>query len=374
MQMSYGRKKEYTDEKAFKFDSKTGTIKDYNELIGGFSVDIPPVIKGIAVTKIGDKAFFAKRITMVSIPRTVEEIESYAFANNLIEYIDFGSGVSVIGEYAFYKNRIKTMKLPTSIYSISSGAFESCLISGDLILPATLRIIGEYAFKNNLISNVEVRSNLELKGNGKVFQNNMIEKAVFTKLVKYIPSYMFYDCLLRAIEFSDTVTTIGDHAFANNRLKKVTLPEHLKKIEGYAFSSNSLCELSIPKSVDTLGNCIIWIQSLAIDNKNLSKCRLENNKIIISLSQIHPDIQTDNISDLIWAIRENSDEAILCKESNEIIIDLSNGKENYIKADTKDKFNVIFDYYIGNDRVKSNGCNMISLIFKIEEINGIEDL
>lgn len=374
MHMSYGRRKEYTDEKAFKFDSKTGTIKDYNELIGGFSVAIPPVIKGITVTKIGDKAFFAKRITMVSIPRTVEEIESYAFANNLIEHIDFGSGVSVIEEYAFYKNRIKTLKLPTSIYSIGSGAFESCLISGDLILPATLRIIGEYAFKNNLISNVEVRSNLELKGNGKVFQNNMIEKAIFTKLVKYIPSYMFYDCLLRTIEFSDTVTTIGDHAFANNRLKKVVLPEHLKKIEGYAFSSNSLCELSIPKSVDTLGKSVLWIQSRVMDNKNLSKCRLENNKIIISLSQIHSDIQVDNISDLIWEIRENSAEAILCKGSNEIIIDLSNGKEEYIKADTKGKFNVIFDYYIGNNRVKSNGCNMISLIFKIEEINGIEDL
>ncbi|MFV0550407.1 MAG: hypothetical protein ACK5L6_00590 [Anaerorhabdus sp.] len=111
-----------------------------------------------------------------------------------------------------------------------------------------------------------------------------------------------------------------------------------------------------------------------MDNKNLSKCRLENNKIIISLSQIHSDIQVDNISDLIWEIRENSAEAILCKGSNEIIIDLSNGKEEYIKADTKGKFNVIFDYYIGNNRVKSNGCNMISLIFKIEEINGIEDL
>lgn len=372
--MNNGRRREYTDEKAFKFDSKTGTIKDYNESVGGFHVDIPPVIKGVAVSRIGDKALFAKRLVTVSIPRTVEEIGAYAFANNLIEYIDFGNGVSIIDEYAFYKNRIRTLKLPSSIYSIGRNAFESCLISGDLVLPSTLRLIGEYAFKNNLISNVEVRSNLELKGNAKVFQNNMIEKVVFTKTVKVVPPYMFYDCLLKSVEFSDTVTTIGDHAFASNRLKKVVLPERLKKIDEYAFSSNALCELMIPESVDTLGKSILWIQSVVVDNRNFSKCRLENNKIVISISQIHPDIQVDNISNLIWEIRENATEAILNKESNEIIIDLNQGKANYISANKKDKLNVIFDYRIGNGEIKSSGCNMISLIFKIEEINGIEDL
>lgn len=92
-------------------------------------VVIPETVKGVPVTKIGDKAFFSNtEITSIALPETIKEIGEAAF-----------QGCSALTQ----------INLPDSIEVIGSSTFSGCIaLSFELILPDGLIELGGNAFFN----------------------------------------------------------------------------------------------------------------------------------------------------------------------------------------------------------------------------------
>lgn len=74
--------------------------------------------------------------------------------------------------------------------------------------------------------------------------------------VKRIKAQAFqYDYELKDVNFSSSLTTIGEQAFGQTSISKAILPEGLKEIDAGAFyGCQSLAELSLPNSLLSVGN------------------------------------------------------------------------------------------------------------------------
>lgn len=355
---------------SFVFDEKTSTIINYLSKVGGNNVIIPSVINGLQVKTLGENSFRNKDIDKVFIPKSVEKISAHAFSNSKIKSIEFSDGIKEIGDCAFSNNIINNLRLPDSIIRIGKNAFSNSFISGELILPESLETVGEYAFKNNNIKYVEVNSNIDVLGDSRIFEKNMLDKVKFGKQVTMIPEYMFASCLLKEIEFADTIKEIRHHAFANNLIENVTLPQQLEKLADYAFSLNKLVDLVIPNSVEFLGKNVVWIQNYKVNNTFKDICNFDSNKITMNLSKLSQGIDASKISNLTFIIRKSVLNIIeMVQEKNILIIQVNSDIKNYIEASLDDVCSITYDYKISNANIQSKGCNTVNLIFSINELN-----
>ena len=77
--------------------------------------------------KIGDFAFNSTKITSITIPSSVKEINESAFhcCYNLSK-VTFNEGLEKIGSYAFMDAKIKSIVIPRSVKEIGNLAFEYC--------------------------------------------------------------------------------------------------------------------------------------------------------------------------------------------------------------------------------------------------------
>lgn len=102
------------------------------------------------VTKIGEKAFFDLPVTVskVVFPDTVIEIGESAFESNRLENIKLPKSLKFIRKRAFYNSIcLKEIEFPCSLEYIGESAFSFCrALSGDIILPETLKECGSYSF------------------------------------------------------------------------------------------------------------------------------------------------------------------------------------------------------------------------------------
>lgn len=94
-------------------------------------VRIPKEIDGIAVTSIGEKAFYKHiYLTSVTIPDTV----------------------TCIGDYAFYDcHSLTSITIPDTVTYIGNYAFYFCTSLTSIIIPDAVTYIGEYAFSHVLL-------------------------------------------------------------------------------------------------------------------------------------------------------------------------------------------------------------------------------
>ena len=111
-------------------------------------VNIPPQIRQLPVTSIGNEAFRSKGLIEVTIPDGVIRIGNRAFESNSLTNINIPSSVTHLGNYAFSSNRLEIVILTSGIVEIGSYAFEMNRLTS-LIIPDTVTNIGIYAFANN---------------------------------------------------------------------------------------------------------------------------------------------------------------------------------------------------------------------------------
>lgn len=237
----------YTIEEAFKFDSNTGTILDYNESIGGTHVIIPKKINGVDVTIIGTNAFKNKQIKSISLPENIKHIGDNAFSHNNLTHLKLPNNLISIGKNAFGYNEIKDLTIPNSVITIDDYAFTFCNLN-NLILGDNVESIGIESFSHNYLSNIKFNKNL---------------------------------------------LTISNKAFFDNELKDIKLYENLLTIEENAFKDNHLVYLNIPESVTSIGKHIIDSNTL----KNIKYEKIDG-KYIVDLKKINPNIEINKISNL----------------------------------------------------------------------------
>lgn len=228
----------------FDFNLTTGTITKYNGT--DTVVVIPSKINGVTVTTIGTDAFLGLNITSVTIPDSVTEIGSNAFAGctNL-------TSVNYIGDWS--KLTIQSGN-PAVEDAVNAQLFDFAFTPDN-----TAVIVTKY---NGIAADVTIPSRYKGKPvtaiNNAVFPNSAVTSVTIPDSVTSIPDAAFVNCSeLTNISIPNSVTYIGFSAFNScTSLKSITLPSSLSTIQSYAFyNCGNLKTIRIPVSVTSIGNC-----------------------------------------------------------------------------------------------------------------------
>jgi len=243
---------------------------------GGFyegRITIPKSViyesKTYKVDAIGDDAFNeCEKLNSVSIPKTVKEIGKFAFRGcaNLSK-ISIPNSVISIDNFAFSCCiSLNSIYIPYSVSNIKGNVFEACenltglavstlnpafkssggvlfdktmetlvsfptgKITGDYIIPDTVKRIGESAFADCI---------------------NLYSVSI-PDSVKQIDESAFHGCFgLTNITFSNSVVNIVELTFAScKNLRSFTIPNSVTNIEDSAFCDcENLSSITIPESV-----------------------------------------------------------------------------------------------------------------------------
>ena len=182
---------------------------------------------GIPIVGVSENAFHNNtRITSLSLPSSVEKVESGAFwkTSNLknITFADKGKGLKSLEMYAFADcSSLESIDLSNaSLTEIPKKAFENCTSLRSVKLPPTVTKIAEDAFSG--CRNLE-----EITG---------LSDCSITE----IGTDAFYGCSkLKSLDFSSaTFTALPEKAFSGLRgLTALTVPKTLTTVGAQAFSS-----------------------------------------------------------------------------------------------------------------------------------------
>lgn len=229
----------------FDFNLTTGTITKYNGT--DTVVVIPSKINGVTVTTIGTDAFLGLNITSVTIPASVTEIGSNAFAGctNL-------TSVNYAGDWS-------NLTIQSGNPAVQDAANEQ-LFDFEFILNNTAVIVTRY---NGTAADVTIPSRYKGKPVTMIdpvafYNNSAVTSVTIPDSVTAIPDYAFGFCSqLTNISIPNSVTFIGFSAFNScTSLKSITLPSSLSTIQSYAFyNCGNLKTIRIPVSVTSIGNC-----------------------------------------------------------------------------------------------------------------------
>lgn len=252
----------------FDFNLTTGTITKYNGT--DTVVVIPSKINGVTVTTIGTDAFWGLNITSVTIPDSVTEIGSNAFA-------DCTNLTSVHYEGDWSKLTIQSGN-PAVQDAANEQLFDFKFIPPD----NTAVIVTRY---NGTAADVTIPSRYQGKPvtmiDHAAFFNSVVTSVTIPDSVTSIGDNAFGFCSqLTNISIPNSVTDIGFSAFAHcTSLKSITLPSSLSSISEALFSGCSqLTTIQIPDSVPSIQSCAFY------------HCRnLETIRIPVSVTLIETD-------------------------------------------------------------------------------------
>ena len=208
----------------FDFNLTTGTITKYNGT--DTVVVIPSKINGVTVTTIGTDAFLGLNITSVTIPDSVTEIGSNAFAGctNL-------TSVNYIGDWS--KLTIQSGN-PAVEDAVNAQLFDFAFTPDN-----TAVIVTKY---KGTAADVTIPSRYKGKPVTVIdpvafYNNSAVTSVTIPDSVTAIPDYAFGFCSqLTNISIPNSVTFIGFSAFNScTSLKSITLPVSVTSIGSYAF-------------------------------------------------------------------------------------------------------------------------------------------
>lgn len=230
----------------FYFDETTRTITEYNGT--DTVVVIPSKINGVTVETIDHAAFQNSAVTSVTIPASVTEIGSNAFAGctNL-------TSVNYEGDWS-------NLTIQSGNPAVQDAA-NAPLFDFEFTPDNTAVIVTNYKY-NGAAADVTIPSRYKGKpvttiGHAAFF-NSAVTSVTIPDSVTSISDHAFVNCpQLTNISIPNSVTYIGFSAFSScTRLKSITLPSSLSSISGALFSGCSqLTTIHIPVSVTSIGNC-----------------------------------------------------------------------------------------------------------------------
>ena len=214
------------------------------------------------VVEIGYGAFsYCIYLEDVNIPSTLRRLNNYSFSECISLKTDpliFPEGMKEIASLAFQDCRSLTgeVVLPSTIKKIGAGAFFSAKIT-KVNLPEGLEEIGDAAFYACRLKEVYIPNSCQLLSGASHFQLNYgLERIHLPEGITAIPHSFACYCLdLKEVNIPSTIKKIGGYAFTDCKpMKTIHLPEGLEKVESYAFfNMNSLEEFVFPSTLKTLG-------------------------------------------------------------------------------------------------------------------------
>jgi len=174
------------------------------------------------------------------LPSTVKTIKAGAFANTDIKAITLSTDLKTIEERAFNVCKgLKGIQFSEGLEKIGTLAFQNCTnLSGDIVLPKSMKEYGLYAFSATSLKNVTFNSSIDIYSN------------------------MFMACdKLETVKINTEISKIWEQAFFGcSRLKNINLPKTLKTIDSGAFAGcKSMAAITLPEGLLKLGKPIIEI-------------------------------------------------------------------------------------------------------------------
>ncbi|MGM9554591.1 MAG: leucine-rich repeat domain-containing protein [Faecousia sp.] len=258
------------------FDKATGTITDCDDSVTG--ANIPAEIDGVAVTGIGDSAFWCcYNLGCVSIPDSVTSIGGDAFAECYkLAYVNLPDSVERIGSGAFEHTAIydSAAALPEDGYYYEGVFGPDYWVNGALYIDHWL-IAADYiggspfpeydgAWSNG---NYTIRQGTVGIAEG-AFSNcsSSLTSVTIPDSMTEISEGAFWSCgSLTSATIPDSVTKIGDNAFCGcTALKNVTIPGSVTSIGCNAFDGcTGLTSVTISEGVASIGcNAFEYCSSL----------------------------------------------------------------------------------------------------------------
>lgn len=198
------------------------------------TVEVPTVIDGYTVTKIGDEAFEeCFDVTDIILPDTVNYIGFKAFTRTSIREFVVPEGITVLRYRTFDTcKELEKVVLPESLTEIEYNAFSACSKLVDVNIPSSVIKIGSSAFSYTAITSVTIPEGVT------------VLKSAFSNCYSLVK-----------VNLPESLTEIGGSCFSMCRsLTSVDLPENLQTIGGSAFSfCEALTQIDIPSSVISIG-------------------------------------------------------------------------------------------------------------------------
>ncbi|MBQ3547156.1 MAG: leucine-rich repeat protein, partial [Clostridia bacterium] len=196
-------------------------------------------------------------LTAITLPKSVTEVETNAFAKcELLKSVRM-NGLVTIGSGAFESCiSLDTLTFPSTPYlqTIGDNAFLNCSALTTLKLPTTVKSIGNWAFYNcTALNTVTLNSGLEQIGAYAFYSCTALTEIAIPDTVNEIGYYAFAGCTeLTKAEISDNVKVLEDGVFHNcHKLAEVTLPSTVTDIEENTFTNcYALTEVNIPVTLD----------------------------------------------------------------------------------------------------------------------------
>ena len=219
----------------------------------------------ILFNKDKSKIILAKKtLDAYSIPSSVTQIQSYAFAGcNSLVYLTLPSGVTLIGKSAFYGcSSLRSLTLPSGVTQIGDWAFFGCSSLESLTLPSGVTQIGELTFFGcSGLYSLTLPSGVTQIGESAFSGCSSLQSLTLPSGVTQIGESAFSGCSsLKSLTLPSSVTQIGERAFFRcSSLRSLTLPSGVTQIGNYAFCRcSSLYSLTLPSGVTQIGNSAFY--------------------------------------------------------------------------------------------------------------------
>ena len=199
-------------------------------------------------TVMADGAFRdCKKLTKITIPEGMKAISLLAFRDwEMLAEVVIPTSVKSIGGYAFlHCTELKTVVLPEGLEKIDLFAFNGSGLT-EVTIPASVNTIEEYVFCH--CEDLAAINVAEENENYSSLSGILYNKDQTT--IIYAPYKVDYS----AVEFPETVTTIGKGAFEGATFEEIEIPENITTIEKAAFEGcENLKKVKIPETVTEIG-------------------------------------------------------------------------------------------------------------------------